>query len=470
MWNLPDVIQGGMGVNISTPFLARICSLQKTVLGTVSCVAAEHVMTQILKAGDPGGHFRRALAQFPFPEVAEDIIKRYFVKDGVLKDQKFLPAGALSLRSSPNLIKLMVAASFAFIWLAKEGHSEPISVNYLEKIQMSHIYHLTGAMLAGVDFVTMGAGMTLQIPGVLDAIASGGNPSYRVQVEGSKDGTETISFNPSEFFGQKLPEMKRPGFLPIISSNVLGKIMTRKLSPGSIQGFVVELPTAGGHNAPPRTKGIFDDKGQPIYGDDDIVDFKKLQDLGIPFWIGGGFASPEGLAQAQSLGAVGIQAGSIFALCEDSGMDPEFRAEIRRKGWNRELVVRTDPKVSPTGFPFKLVQLAGTLSEPEVYKDRERVCNICLLRTPHIYNDKIVYRCSSEPIANYLSKGGKIEDTVGAGCPCNFLLSAAGLGNPNEPPGFTLGDDYSFLQHLMTNENSSYSAEQAVRYLLGSIT
>lgn len=457
-----------MGVYISTPFLARVCSMQKTVLGTVSCVAAEHVMTQLLKSGDPGGHIRRALEHFPFPEVAEDIIKRYFVKDGILKDQKFIPAGALNLRSSPNLIKLMVAASFAFIWLAKEGHSEPISVNYLEKIQMSHVYHLTGAMLAGVDFVTMGAGMTLQIPGVLDAIASGGNPSYRVQVEGSKDGFAMLHFNPSEFFGRKLPEMKRPGFLPIISSNFLGKLMAQKLPSGSIQGFVVELPTAGGHNAPPRVKGNFDDKGQPIYGDKDNVDFKKLQDLGIPFWIGGSFASPEGLAEAQSLGAVGIQAGSIFALSEDSGMDPEFRAEIRRQGWNRELVVRTDPKASPTGFPFKLIQLANTQSDPGVYEDRKRVCNICLLRTLHMHKDEIVYRCSSEPIVNYLSKGGKIEDTVGARCLCNVLLSAVKLGNPKEPPAFTLGDDVRFLHHLMKNENDSYTARQAVEYLLSS--
>lgn len=459
-----------MGVYISTPFLARLCSMQKTVLGTVSCVAAEHVMTRILQAGDPEGHFRRALAQFPFPEISENILKKYFVKDGIPKGKKFKPAGALNLRPSPDLIKLMIVASFAFVWLAKEGHSEPISVNYLEKIQIPHIYHLTGAMLGGVDYVTMGAGITLQIPSVLDAISSGGNPSYRVQVEGSKDGFATISFNPSEFFGRKLPEMKRPGFLPIISTDVLGKLMTKRLPSGSIQGFVLELPTAGGHNAPPRDKGIFDEKGQPVYGPRDEVAFDKLQDLGIPFWIGGSFASPEGLAKAQSLGAVGIQAGSIFALSENSGMESNFRSEIRRQGWNKELVIRTDPNASPTGFPFKLIQLAGTQSDKVIYEARKRVCNICLLRTLHVHKDKIEYRCSSEPIFNYLSKGGKVEDTVGARCLCNVLLSAAGFGNPEEPPAFTLGDDVSFLRHLMKDSNDSYTAEQAVSYLLGQKT
>jgi nitronate monooxygenase len=314
----------------------------------------------------------------------------------------------------------------------------------------------------------MGAGITLQIPGVLDAIASGGSPSYRVYVENSTKGTETINFNPREFIGDKFPkELRRPGFLPIVSTDVLAKLMVSKLPSGSIQGFVVELPTAGGHNAPPRKKGVFDESGQPLYGPKDEVNFEQLRNLGIPFWIAGSYASPKNLLKAQELGAVGIQAGSIFALSEDSGMDPSYRAEMRRLGYRDKLLVRTDGQASPTGFPFKIPQLSNTHSSSEVYAMRVRNCSRKALQFPaERENGKIVFRCAAEPISDYLRKGGKIEDTVGARCLCNGLFSAAGIGNPNELPIFTMGDDVSFLHHLMKDENSSYRAIDAITYLL----
>lgn len=466
---LPTVIQGGMGIYMSTPFLAKECS-RAGVLGTVSCTAAERILAHLLELGDIGGHYRRALAHFPFPQVVERVMKKYFVEGGKPKDQDFKQVPMFSLRSRPDLIELAVLASFAFVWLAKEGHDDPISVNYLEKIQIGHIYHLSGAMLAGVDFVTMGAGITLQIPDVLDSLARGESPSYKVDVAGSTHGTEKISFNPREFFGEKFPcELKRPGFLPIISTDSLANIMVTKVATPKerIQAFVIEEPTAGGHNAPPRRKGIFDEKGQPVYGPKDQVDWKKMRDLGIPFYIGGSYASPEGLVKAQSFGAVGIQAGSIFALSEDSGMDAEFRRKMRREGYRRELMIRTDPNASPTGFPFKVPQLAGTVSDPAVYDARPRICSRKALQFPAERTDgRIVFRCAAEPLEDYIRKGGKVEDTVGARCLCNGLFVAAGIGDPNESPIFTMGDDVSFLPHLMQDETSSYRASEAIRYLL----
>jgi NAD(P)H-dependent flavin oxidoreductase YrpB (nitropropane dioxygenase family) len=242
--------------------------------------------------------------------------------------------------------------------------------------------------------------------------------------------------------------------------------MSKRLSQGSIQGFVVELPTAGGHNAPPRVKGVYDESGQPLYGPRDEVNFAKLRDLGIPFWTGGSVASPEGLAKVQAKGAVGIQAGSIFALCEDSGMGLVYRAEMRRLGYRGELVVRTDPSASPTGFPFKVVQLPGTQSDPTVYDARTRVCDLCALVVPYERPDgKVGFRCPGEPFDEYLKKGGKLEDTEGARCLCNGLFSAAGLGNPGELPIFTMGDDVSFLRYLMCDERDSYKAADAIAYL-----
>jgi len=462
------IIQGGMGIYISSPNLAKVCS-EAGALGTVSCTGAERVLVHILQFGDEGGHYRRALASFPFQGTVDRILRKYFIEGGKAPNADFKRVPAFVMESRRDLIELTVAASFALVWLAKEGHKCPISVNYLEKLQIPHIYHLTGAMLAGADFITMGAGITLQIPGVLDALANGKNPEYRVSVIGSKEGTRTISFNPRSFFGASFPEvMRRPGFLPIVSTDVLASLMKSKLGPDSMQGIVVELPTAGGHNAPPRKKGVFDVLGQPVYGERDEVNFQKLTDLGIPFWIGGSLASPSGLARAQSLGAVGIQAGSIFALSQDSGMNPKYRREMRRLGYLGELNILTDPCASPTGFPFKVVQLSGTQSEHGVYDARMRVCDRSALVEQYERPDgKIGTRCSAEPVEDYIRKGGTLEDTLGVRCLCNGLFSAAGLGNPRELPIFTMGDDVSFLPHLMSDEYSSYTAVDAIRYLRG---
>lgn len=464
---IPQIIQAGMGLYVSTPNLANLCA-RLGVLGTVSGTAAERMLPRILELGDPGGDCRRALEHFPFPEISEKIIKRFFIEGGKSPNQDFKVVPAFSMQSRRDLIELTVAGSFVFVWLAKEGHDKPISVNYLEKIQIPHIYHLTGAMLAGVDFVTMGAGITFQIPGVLDAIASGGSPSYRVFVEGSKDRTKTISFDPHSFFGDRFPkELRRPGFIPIVSTDILASLMMNKLPLGSVQAFSVELNTAGGHNASPRDKGNFDETGQPIYGPRDEVNFGKLRDLGVPFFIAGGYASPRALAEAKELEASGIQAGTIFALSDDSGINSIKRREMRKLGYRGELVIRTDPTASPTGFPFKVVQLSGTHSDSSVYEARERKCSVKALLVPYEQPDgKVGFRCCSEPVKDYLRKGGKLEDTIGARCLCNGLAAGADLGGLDEWEIFTLGDDLSFLPHLMKDENDSYTANDSVNYLL----
>ncbi|MFA6407807.1 MAG: nitronate monooxygenase [Candidatus Paceibacterota bacterium] len=465
---LPRIIQGGMGVNISSPHLARTVSLLGE-RGTISGVALERLITRMLQVGDPSGDIRRALSHFPFPEVAKKIVDMYFVPGGIPKGSQFKATPVFTINPSHLLISLTVCANFAFVWLAKENNPNPISVNFLEKIAMPHVYAATGAIMAGVDFVTMGAGIPLQIPKLLDDIVAGREVSYRLPVEGKNITSHMMTFDPAKFFGGALPPMKRPGFIPIIASNLLANIFMKKLPAGSVQGFVVEEWTAGGHNAPPR-KPIFNDEGkiQPIYGEKDVVNYPDLASLGVPFWIGGSYASPEKLKWALSVGAAGIQAGSIFALCEESNMDPVIRARIRKLGFEGKLVVRTDMQISPTGFPFKVVELEGTISEPAVYEARTRICDqgelVVLYERP---DGKIGYRCPSEPFDKFVRKGGKLEETIGRGCLCNGLITTAGLGDIEEAAVVTLGDDVSFLPSLMANAEGSYSAADAIKYLLG---
>ena len=79
---------------------------------------------------------------------------------------------------------------------------------------------------------------------------------------------------------------------------------------------------------------------------------------------------------------------------------------------------------------------------------------------------KIGYRCASEPVDRFVAKGGAVSDTVGRGCLCNGLIATLDL-NPGEAPLVTLGDDVSFLPKLMKNTDGAYSAEDAIRWLLG---
>lgn len=454
---IPVVISGGMGVNTSCPDLAsqvsRYSQPGRETLGTISGVALEMVMTRFLQLGGSyANRIRKALEDFPFKSIAQRIIDEYS------KPQKGVPM--FSVNPSRSLRELTICANFAFVRMAKEGHDRAISINYLEKISMPHLFAIFGAMLAGVDFITMGAGIPIQIPAVIEAYHTGGTALYKIPVIGGDD--HQISFNPAEFFGETIPSLKKPGFLPIIASNILGIMLKKKLPEGSIYGFVIEEPTAGGHNAPPRNK--------VDYGVKDIVDYEGIANLGLPFWIGGSYASPEKLSKALSVGANGIQAGSIFALSNESGMRTDFRKEIIRKALARELLVRTDMRISPTGFPFKVIEMDGTISNGDTYRARHRVCDRGALVYLYKREDGTTgYRCPSEPIETYIKKGGKVEDTESRGCICNGLITTAGLrlAGEEEPAVITLGDDTSFLSHLLKDGRDSYSAVDALNYLFG---
>ena len=466
-----SIRQGGMGVRISGPRLARRVSMLNQG-GTVSGVVLENVMARILQQGDPGGDFRRALSHFPFPRVAEKVLNTYFRKEGTPHGKPYRGVPVFTINPSALLIALTICANFAIVWLAKEGHENEITINYLEKISMPHVYALTGAMLAGVDAVTMGAGVALQIPKVINDLSSGETAYYRIPVVGKNITSYSMNFNPANFFGEKFSLVKKPKFIPIIASNLLASIFMTKLPPGSVYGFVVEEWLAGGHNAPPR-KTILDENGcpLPIYGEKDLVDYRRIAEIGLPFWIGGAKASPEELKSALALGATGIQVGSIFALCEESDLDPEIKKTIRRLSFADKLNVRTDMRVSPTGFPFKVAELEGTLSEDDIYQERCRTCNKGALASLYEKADGTLgYRCPAEPVDRYIAKGGNESDTVGRVCICNALSSTAGVGDYNEAPIVTMGDDLSFLKRIMTNADSSYTARDAINFLLGDTT
>jgi nitronate monooxygenase len=468
----PTIIQGGMGVGVSHWKLAREVS-RLGQLGVVSGTALDQVFARRLQDGDPGGHMRRGLDRFPFRKMAERIWEKYYIPGGKPENQPYERLPLHSKNNPRELIELCVVANFVEVTLAREGHGNPVGINYLEKIQIPHLPSIYGAMLAGVEYVLMGAGIPLKIPGVLDLLANHEPAHYALSVTGAQEGDDTtITFVPRDFMECVLPPLLRPQFLAIIASNTLAVTLLKKAN-GKIDGFVVEGPTAGGHNAPPRGKLQLDGAGEPIYGERDSVDLAKLRELGLPFWLAGGYGSPTKLRAALAEGAAGVQVGTAFAFCAESALREDYKQALLQKAISGEARIFTDPSASPTGFPFKVAQLEGTLSEHEVYLARPRICDLGYLREAYRTPEGAIdYRCPGEPLSVYLSKGGKPESTAGRKCLCNALM--ANIGYPQVRAGtyterglVTSGDGLGEIPSFLPPNKPGYEAADVIARLLG---
>jgi nitronate monooxygenase len=325
-------------------------------------------------------------------------------------------------------------------------------------------------MLAGVDYVTMGAGIPREIPGVLDLLAEHKPVSLKIAVETRNGSRYHAYFDPKDFLETKQMDLKRPKFLSIISSVLLAKMMVKKAN-GKVDGFVVELSCAGGHNAPPRGKMELNDQGEPIYGDRDAIEIEKIKAIGLPFWLAGSWGTPEKLKEALSLGANGIQIGTLLAFSDESGFTEGIKQQAIEQIHNNNTSVFTDPSASPTGFPFKVLSLAGSLSESDPYKSRVRKCDLGYLRQLYEKPDgKIGYRCPAEPDAAFIAKGGKSADLLGKKCLCNALLSNIGLAQTRkdgyvENTLVTSGDGIQTISRFL-GVRQSYKTEEAIAWLL----
>lgn len=465
----PVVIQGGMGVAVSNWRLARAVA-RLGQLGVVSGTALDVVHARRLADGDPGGHLRRAYEHFPVPAVADRVLERWFIPGGRAPGRSYRHVPSPRVNLSPRLRDLTVLANFGEVWLAKEGHDGPVGVNYLQKIQFPTPAAVYGALLAGVDYVLMGAGIPAEIPRLLNGLARGDAVSYPIDVVGADRGDDyAVRFDPADVLPSR-PHLPRPRFLAIIASNTLATFLARDPETAP-DGFVVEGPCAGGHNAPPRGRIQLDDQGQPVYGPRDEVDLHALATLGLPFWLAGGYADPKQVRHALNNGAAGVQVGTAFALCEESALLPWIKHDLIEAALSGEAEILTDPKASPSGYPFKVAAVPGTLSEAAVYTGRRRICDLGFLRIAYKRPDGTLgYRCASEPVRDYLAKGGTAEDTVGRKCLCNGLMATVGYGQVRsgvaEAPIVTIGDDLARVVQALAGSTGRWTAADVVDYLL----
>lgn len=473
---LPRLIQGGMGVGVSNWRLAAAVT-GCGQLGVVSGTGLDTLFIRRLQDGDLGGHLRRAMAHFPLPEVVARVLEKFHRPEGKRPEVPYRPLARYDLTVDKLRHQITVLANFVEVWLAREQGRGPVGINLLTKIQMPNLASLYGAMLAKVDWVLMGAGIPREIPRALDNLAEQRPATLQLDLEGEPGEAEQIRFDPAACDFDTSQPLERPRFLPIVASNSLATMMARKCA-GGVDGLVIELPVAGGHNAPPRGELQLNGRGEPVYGQRDEVDLDKIAALGLPFWLAGGYGQPEQVEAAVEAGATGVQVGTLFAWCRESGIAEPLKRQVLAAARDGQLDVLTDAVASPTGFPFKVVQLAGTMSEEERYQRRQRVCDLGYLRTAVRREGAIEWRCASEPVADFVAKGGTEAGTVGRKCLCNALLATAGHPQQRprteaEGPLLTSGDDLKVLGRFLAargaSEAADYGAAEVVEHLLAPV-
>jgi nitronate monooxygenase len=348
-----------------------------------------------------------------------------------------------------------------------------VGINYLEKIQIPTLPSLFGALIADVDVVLMGAGIPVAIPEVLDRLSAWKPVELALHVANAKPGEPVVqTFDPRSLVPSADRALHRPQFLAIVASDTVARTLQRR-AVGRVDGFVVEHHRAGGHNAPPRRATADGGAGDALFGPRDEAKLDVFRRLGAPFWLAGSRASPEGLAHARAAGAQGIQVGTAFAFCDESGMRLDLRRDVLARHAAGTLRVRTDLQASPTGYPFKLIELPGSSADPCVAAARRRVCDLGFLCEAYCdASGNVGFRCPGEPEAAFQAKGGDLSKTPGKQCLCNGLLATVGLGqqrrNGPEPPTLTAGKDFGFLDHVRRADDGSYSARDVIAYLRGS--
>ena len=504
------LIQGGMGVYVSNWRLARAVAMEQpgTTAGTVSGTALDIVYVRLLQLGDPGGHVRRALAAFDAlfgVAIGQKIINHFFIDGGKAPAARFknapkhmvrLPNGSdilpaaqtpapVALNMEPETVELLIASGFAEVWLARQGHSGRIFINFLHKVELPLIYTMYGAMLAGVDGIIVGAGNPDGLPAVCSRLAQHAPVTSELSVLYRESGeTFQLTFDPRQVADGKLAHqpLPRPAFLAIVSLENLVEALAHSQTEAP-DGFIIEHHTAGGHNAGPQGPLKKDEKGQPIYGPEDEPDLQAIRQVGLPFWLAGGYGSREKLAQALAAGATGVQVGSVFALSEESGLKSAYRSailsELKQETDDSHLVLTT--LFSPTGFPFKVVQLDDTLADQAVYANRLRVCDIGLLQQRGLSKPaadgtrRLFQRCPAAPLDDFVSKRGLPLNTTARRCLCNGLLASVGLGQAGlqngeqkeEPAIVTLGNHLDGIRRLSRNGQSPYWVHDVVTDILG---
>jgi NAD(P)H-dependent flavin oxidoreductase YrpB (nitropropane dioxygenase family) len=462
-----DVLVGGMGVDVSGIDLISAAANHpsRRVSGSLSGTALAEVYVRRLQMGDPGAKIERAFEAFSarvpaLTQEIQDLYKKFHIVGGKSADAKFRGMSMGGMTPARDVQIMIIAATFAHVWRAKQAApGRPIGVNFLRKLERTLLYGLYGAMLAGADWIVMGAGDPSAVPGLLDSLARHELTELPMQVATCPLGEYKVSFDPKDLVGDAAAPARTP-FLAIVSSH----LQAEGLAANPVtrpDGFVIEGPLAGGHNAPP-SKRAKDADGHYVYGPEDEADLRAVAAIGLPFWVAGGQAKPGGPFNRR-------QVGTIFALAKESGLEPSLRQKMLGLIWRQKERVVNDARASPSTYPFKIAQAPGTVGESAVYEDRKRVCDVGLLRGWRPKDGKVIGLCPADKPDLFKKAGGAAWRCAGAMCLCNGLLSAVGVGQPAEAPLITLGDTAPVRELQRQLKRLEYSAAEAAAFALGEL-
>ena len=143
----PDIIQGGMGIAVSSWKLAREVATHGA-LGVVSGTAIDSVIARRLQDGDADGSIRKAMRHFPNQQIVHEILEMYFIEGGKAQGLPYTLLPKITVAPTCFATNLIVVSTFIEVWLAKEGHSGLVGINALQKIQMAIPAQIYGAILA----------------------------------------------------------------------------------------------------------------------------------------------------------------------------------------------------------------------------------------------------------------------------------------------------------------------------------
>ena len=344
---------------------------------------------------------------------------------------------------------------------AQSGHRGQVGINVMWKCALTVLPSIYGAMLAGVDALLCGAGVPMELPAIVAKLRDGEDLGFEPLTGGTTHVHLQVAQDcPAEFLARFEP----PKMIPILSNFAFPKRLldTWQKSYGARPfAFVLENHAAGGHNAPPRNKSDFT-------AQDDLEGyFEKVVALGVPVFVAGDFkngGTHEDYEFWRARGAYGVQVGSRFALCNESGMRADLREKIIASNRVGQTKIETSPRYSPTGYPLKFVDMPGTLARPELHEERRRVCNRMYLAQSHFKQNSDgtlteSYLCPAQSEAQYTRGGGDAGDLEGRICLCNALLSTAGFYTDEEAPLVTLGQSGAQVHEAL-------SARQVVESIL----
>ena len=192
------------------------------------------VLARRLQLGDPSGELRRAMGSFPDPAVADRVLGTYFIPGGKPSHTPFVSLSMWTAAPTRRGQELAVVAGFVEVFLAKEGHRGLVGINFLEKIQLPTPATLYGALLAGVDYVLVGAGIPRGIPNLLDHLSRHEPVALPLHVSGATPGQPfDLRFDPLQVLPQPPLPLRRPRFLAIVASATLAASLARHGSGGS---------------------------------------------------------------------------------------------------------------------------------------------------------------------------------------------------------------------------------------------